>query len=116
MVGDDQIETERSCKARRFVGADPAIDRNHEANPVRVQPIQRRRLEAVAVAQTLWYEVDDVGAQELQCAAQDDGRSHPIHVVIAMDGNAFMALDGSQDSLHRRRHVGQLERVVEIVE
>ena len=49
MVGDDQIDAELAGATRRLGAADAAVDRDDQRHAVRVQPIDRRRLQAVAV-------------------------------------------------------------------
>ena len=54
-----------------------------------VQAIDRGGLQAVAVAQPLGDEVDDVAAEHLERAAQDDRRGDAVDVVVAVDGDAL---------------------------
>ena len=49
VVGDDQIDAELARAPRRVGAADAAIDRDDERHAVGVQPLDRRRLQAVAV-------------------------------------------------------------------
>ena len=53
MVGDDQIDAEFARAPRRLAGADAAVDRDDQPDAVGVQPLDRRRLQAVAVPQPL---------------------------------------------------------------
>ncbi len=116
VVGDDQIEAERARVPRRVGRADAAVHRDDQDDAVGVQPIERGRLQPVAVAQALGDEVDDVGAEQLERAAQDHGRRDAVHVVVAVDGDALLARDRAENALDGHRHVGQRERVVQVVE
>ena len=95
VVGDDQIDAELARAARRLGAADAAVDRDDQRDAVGVQPLDRRRLQPVAVAQPLGDEVDDVGAEQLERAPQDDGRRDAVDVVVAVDGDPLLARDGA---------------------
>ena len=41
----------------------------------------------------------DVGAEQLEGAAQDDGRRDAVHVVVAVDGDPFLPRDGGHDPI-----------------
>ena len=89
MVGDDEIDAELARPPRRVHAADAAVHRDDEPGALGVQAFERRRLQAVAVAQPFGNEVDDVGAEQLERPAQDDGRGDAVHVVIAVHRNAL---------------------------
>ena len=59
--------------------------------PSACEPIERRRLQAVPVAQALRDEVDDVGAEQLERAAQNDRRRDAVDVVVAVNRDALLA-------------------------
>ena len=66
VVGDDQIDAELARPRRRLAGANAAVDRDdRRAAPVGVQPLDRRRLQAVAVLEPVGHEVRDVAAEQL---------------------------------------------------
>ena len=106
VVGDDQVEAQLARALRGLHPADAAVHGDDEQRAVGVQPLDRRRLQAVAVLQPLGDEVDDVGADELQRPAQDHRRGDPVHVVVAVHGDAFPARDRAEDAVHGGRHVG----------
>ena len=89
------IRSTPSSRARRGrVGAaDAAVDRDDQRDAVGVQPLDRRRLQAVAVAQPLRDEVHDVAAEHLQRAAQDHRRGDAVDVVVAVDRDPLLARD-----------------------
>ena len=64
-----------------------------------VQAIDGRRLQAVAVGQALGNEVADVGAEQLERAAQDHRRGDAVDVVVAVDGDALAAGDRAQQPI-----------------
>ena len=116
VIGDDQVDAELARAAGRFGAADAAVDRNDQPDAVGVQPFDRRRLQTVAVAESFRDEVDDLAAEELQRPAQDDRRGDAIHVVVAVDGDPLLAREGLLDPGDRGRHVGEPERVVQVIE
>ena len=80
-----------SSAARRAASAaaDAAVDRDDHLRAVGVQPLDRRRLQAVAVAQPLGDEMGDVAAEQLEGPAQDHGRGDAVDVVVAVDDDAL---------------------------
>ena len=93
VVGDDQVDAELARAPRRLGAADAAVDRHDQRHAVGVQPLDRRRLQAVAVPQPLRDEVDDVAAEHLERAAQDDRRGDAVDVVVAVDGDPLAPRD-----------------------
>ena len=116
VVGDDQVDAELARPPRRFDAADAAVDGNDQRDAVGVQPLDGRRLQAVAVAQPLGNEMDDVAAEHLERATEDDGRRDAVDVVVAVNGDPLAAGDGLLEPLDRRRHAGQLERIVQVIQ
>ena len=83
---------------------------------VGVEPVDRGRLESVAVAQPFGDEVDDLAAEHLERAPQDDGRGDAVDVVVAVDGDPFAGRERPLEARHGALHVGQEKRIVEVVE
>ena len=116
VIGDDQIDAELARAAARVGAADAAIDGHDQRHAVRVQTLDRDRLQAVAVLQPLGDEVDHVGAEQLERAAQNHGRRHAVDVVVAMNGNPLFVRDRGEDAIDRDPHVGERHRIVQVVE
>ena len=116
MVGDDQIDAELAGAARRLDAADAAIDGDHEHDAVGVQPFDRGRLQAVAVAQPLRDEVHDVSAEHLERAPQNHRRRDPVDVVVPMDCDPLPPRDGAHDAIDRHAHVREGHWIVEVIE
>ena len=106
VVGDDQIDAELAGAPRRLGAANAAVDRHDQLHAFGVQPIDRAGLQAVAVGQPLGNEVADVGAQQLERAAQDHRRGDAVDVVVAVDGDA-LAIRRSRAAADRRRIPGR---------
>ena len=90
MVGDDQVDAELARAPRGVGAADAAVHRDDQRDAVGVQPLDRRRLQAVAVLQPLGDEVHDVGAEQLERAAQDHRGGDAVDVVVAVDGDPLL--------------------------
>ena len=116
MIGDDEIDAELARAQGRLAGANAAVDRDDELHAFAMQAIDCRRLQAVTVAQPLGDEVHDVATEQLEGATQDDGRGDAVDVVVTVDGDALPAGQGPLDALDRARHVGEQERIVEVIE
>ena len=101
---------------RRLDAADAAVHGDHEANAISVQTVERRRLQAIPIAQPFRNEMRDVRAQQLERAPEDDGRGDAVDVVVAVYGDPLAPLDGAEDAIDGRPHVGERVRVVQIVE
>src|SRR3972149_2765150 len=55
-------------------------------------------------------------AEPLQGAAQDDRGRDAVDVVVAVDRDALAPLDRREQAIDRGPHVGEQERVVELIE
>ena len=102
MIGDDQVDAELARAQRRLGAADAAVDRDDQRHAFGVQPIDRRRLQAVAVAQPFGDEVDDVAAEQLERAPQDDGGRDAVDVVVAVDGDPLALRQRPLEALDAR--------------
>ena len=68
-----------------------------------------------AIADALGYEMHDVGAQQFERTPEDDRGGDAVHVVVAVNGDAFAAGNRGADPIHGVRHSAQDERVVEVL-
>ena len=81
-----------------------------------MQPLDRRRLQAVAIGQPLRDEVHDLGAHQFQRPAQDDRRGDAVDVVVAVDRDPLVPRDGGENPIDRRPHVGEPHRIVQMLQ
>ena len=58
----------------------------------------------------------DLGVQKPQAVQQNRGGGHAIGIVVAVDGNPLLGLDGGVDQLGRSRGAGQLGRIAEAIQ
>ena len=116
MVRHHQVETQLACPSGGRQTPDAAVHRHHHGYLPRRETFDRGRFEPVSVLDPVRNEMHDVRSEQLEQAPDDDGRRHPVDVVVAMHGNALPAVDGAQQSVDRQRKIHQLEGVVEMVE
>ena len=116
MIGDDQVEPKVAGVIGGLGRADAAVDRHDEPGAFRGEPIHGRRLQAVAVAESIGHEVDDVTAEQLERAPQDDRGRDAVDVVVAVDGDALLPGDRRQQAIDGLAHAGQEKRVVQLTE
>ena len=81
-----------------------------------MQTIERLGLQPVAIFQSVGNEMHDHSAKQLERTTKDDGGRDPIAIVVAMDRDALFPLDRRENPIHRRRHVRELERIVQMIE
>ena len=110
------IRSTPSSRARRLGAADAAVHRDHEGDAVGVQPLDRRRLQPVAVFQPLGDEVDHVAAEEPERASKNHGRRDAVDVVVPVDRDPFLAGERRHDALDGDAHVGEQHRIVQVFE
>ena len=116
VIGDDEVHAKFTRAAGRVGAADAAVHRDDQPDALAVETFDGCRLQAVAVAEPFRDEVDDLAPEKLQRTAQDDRRGDAIHIVVAMDRDALVASQSRFDSGDRGGHVGELERIVQVIE
>ncbi len=116
VVGDDQVEPERArvqAPPRRRGCRSPP--RSPAVTPSACSRSSDGRLQPVAVAQPLRNEMRDVGAEQFERPAQDHRGRDAVDVVVAVDGDAFLARDGRRGCARRpapcrRARTGRADR------
>ncbi len=116
MIGDDEVDVQVARALRGLGAADAAVDGDDQAHALGVQAVDRRRLQAVAVANPLGDEVDHVPAEHLERAPEDDGRGDPVDVVVAVNRDPLFSCDCLFDPFDRLRQIREQERVVEMIQ
>ena len=101
MIRDDQIEPERAGCAARLDASDAAVDRDDQMHPLGCEAIERRRLQSIAIPQTLGDEMDDVSAKQFERASQNNRGGDAVDVVIAVNGDALAFGDRGKDAIDR---------------
>ncbi len=116
VVGDDEIDPELARAHCRFVSPDAAVHRDDHRGTFRVQPIDRRRLQPVAVLQAVGDEVADIAAQHLHRPPKDDGRGDAVDIVVAVDDDALAGGECPLEAGDGRLQPRQAHGIVEMVE
>ncbi len=116
MVGDDQIDRQFARAARRLDAPDAAIDGNHQRHAIGMQPVEGLGLQTVPVFQPVGKKVHDVGAEHFERAAKDDRRGDAVAIVVAVNRDALVPLNRGEDPLHRRSHIREQPRVVQMIQ
>ena len=112
VIGDDDLEPERARVLDLGDGGDPAVDRQHELEPLLGEPRQRVGVQAVALLEARRQMPRDVGAELAQQEDGERGRADPVGVVVAVHADARAGLDRRGDRLDRLAHVAEGKRIV----
>jgi hypothetical protein len=118
VIGDNHLEPERARVLDLGDGRDPAVDREHEVEPLLGEPRQRLAVQAVALLEPRGKMPGDVGLALSLCAElaqQQHGerrRADAVGVVVAVHADARAGVDGGDDRLDGLAHVAERERIV----
>ena len=113
MVGDDDVHAQLSG-ARHFVPRrDAAVDGDQQAHAGGGELFDRRRPRARTLGETVRQARAHVGAKLVEDALQKKGRRDAVGVVVAVDGDGFVALQGLVDARASRRHARHRVGVVD---
>ena len=114
VIGDDDVHAEfardpdlRRCRYAR-------VNRNDEAAAFLRKTAQRAFGYAVALSGTAGDEVADVRAAGGQIEIEAGRGGHAVDVVVAVDDDALLCLDGRDDAFHRAVHVLHEKRIVKL--
>ena len=88
VVGDDDLEAERSRMLDLRDGGDAAVDGEHEVEALLGEPRQRAGVQAVALLEARRQMPGDVGVQLAQEEDGERGRADAVGVVVAVHADA----------------------------
>src|SRR6516165_5743741 len=115
MIDNDDLEPGRGGIGEGQMGVRPAIDGDDEARSFRAETQQRRRVWAVAFAQTI-RNVDARPASDgCKKTHQQRRRCRAVDIVVAEDSDGLALAHGSHEPCRRSLHVAQMRRVGELV-
>jgi hypothetical protein len=115
MVGNDQVEANTPGMGRLIGGTNPTIHRNDQTDAILLECGEGLVVQPVTFIKAVRDIATHVGVQGLESLDKQSSRRHPIHIIIAIDGNRLMLLERIQDAPNRSFHAGHLEgRGVEI--
>ncbi len=116
VVGDDHVDPRGLQPVDRRVRARPAIARDDEARPACLRRAHARVAEVVAVRQPPRNERHDGAAERAERPHHERRRADAVDVVVAVDENGLLVPYGARDALDRAIEVGELCRLVEMIE
>ena len=112
VVGDDDVHAQFFGQRRHVHGVDAAIHGDEQVGVLR-QRAHGLLVEAVALAVAVGQVGANVRAQRCQVQVEDGRGGDAVHVVIAVDADAFARLQRRAHALHGPAHVREQQRVVE---
>ena len=108
MVGDHPVDAHLRA-GRHFVhAAHAAVHGDDQARIAGgLQLLDAVQVQAVAIRKAVGDEEGHLGAELLQGPYQQGRGGDPVHVIVAVDHDAFMGFDGPADADHGRVHTRQ---------
>jgi len=71
-------------------------------------------MHAVAILMAGWNKAFHIGAHAAELFVQNCGCTDTVRIVIAVDADAFMAIDRGTNAIHGNCHIGQIIGIVQI--
>ncbi len=112
MVGDDNVHAQATRQSHFLPRRTPTIDRNQQAYPRTGELSHGISIETIPFAGALWNVVRHLEAQLMKKRHQQRGGRDSVHIIIAVDGDAFALADGCYQALHRLLHPMQAIGIV----
>src|SRR5581483_10606127 len=104
MIRNDEIDPRAACAFGCREGPCPGVHADDEANTSCSGALNHIAAEIVTFANTMRNMDVSLTTAEFDRGLQDDHGGGSIHVVIAVDENAFFALDGGIEAIDRGVH------------
>ena len=116
VVGDDDGHAEAVRIGDGLARLYPAVRSDDESGPLLVGIINRRCLQIIAVALAVRNPVLKLRAQRRQGTDINGGRSHAVHIIVAVNKDRLAGRQGVFDPVRGLVHVGQAKGVMELAE
>ena len=116
MVRDDDVDSAFSRAPHYLLRPDAGIDAHDQLHAGVRRPLDHFRAHAIAFLEPVGHVEDRVAAGQLNGLFQDDDGDRSIHVVVAVDQDFLLRLDGRAQPGDGVPHSGQQERIVQVVE
>src|SRR6185503_19586297 len=107
MISDDEINARAACAFGSGKGAGAGVHADHQANPRRGGALDDIPTQIVPFTNTVGYVEIGRPSAKLNHSFQDDHGGGAIDVVIAVDQDSFLALNGSVETLNGSFHTSQ---------
>ena len=114
VIGDNQIETQLARKLGGVKRRNAAIDSHQELAAGLGQSFNRLEVQAVTLVDAVRDVIVHVGAEQSEHLPEDGDAGNAVHVVVAIQGDFFLVLNGLFQSLNRRsdsRHFVWIDQV-----
>ena len=113
VVGDDHVEAQLAGPPQGVVGPDPTIHRHHDPRTGLSGRRQAGVAEVVAVAQPARDEGHDPAAQAPEPAGQEGSARDSVHVVVPVDQDRLLPVQGEGEPFPGRRHSRERGRIAQ---
>ena len=107
VVGDDHVHPKLRRQGGLLHRCDAAVHRDDESDPLFRQGVDRLRIQAVALSQAAGDVGNPLPAAGGQKLGQQAGGGDPVHVVVSVDGDKLLLLQGLPHPGRRPVHVPQ---------
>ena len=114
MVGDDEVKAEGARGFRFSEGAHAGVNGDDQAHAVGIGGLKHAGLEAVALAKAMGDVKADHAAEHLDGGLEQDDGGGAVHIVVAIEQDGLVELDGLFEAQYGRVHAEHELRVVEV--
>src|ERR1700682_1345017 len=105
-MGDDQLPPQPTSRLRRIESAYPGIDTDDETNASSGGALDDIILHAITFANTMRNMEVGSTAAEFDGGLENDNRCGAVNIVVAVNQDAFFALNGRFQSINCGLHAG----------
>jgi hypothetical protein len=117
VVQHDDIDAALPEPGYRVHGGRTAINGQEQGNREPLETmLDRLKAQAIPLVQPVRQVIIHGPTKASQHLGQQSRRGHPIDVVITEDDQRFAALAGAKEPFDRRSHVGQQERIGQLLQ
>ena len=114
VVGDDAAKAQRLRQLDQIVGGHAAVHR-HQQLRARGDLPDRALVQAVALAVAGGQVHLHIRANFAQIAGEDGRCAHAVHIVVAVDADALLPVDGGANAHDRLGHVAEQHGIVQLI-
>ncbi len=115
MIKDNHISATLANDSNFARRVGPAVYSNDKVGRVLLEAaLNSRGAQPIAVLGTKGQKAAYPSAQRGKDALQEGKRSHPVHVIITVEDNSFLSIDGAADASDRFLHFGNEEGILQI--
>ena len=116
MIGHDHIDAQTRGLCHVLQRSNPAIHRDHERGSDGPGSLNAGRTKIVSITSSVRDEGHGLRSDAAKAYRNERRGAHSVRVVVAVDEDGFRRFDRPADPVNRRLHVGERERIVQLVE